>query len=329
MSTRRPQSPMVRLFGTLLPRLLFLATPLALGACSDTSTPLAPENQASSPSDYAGGIGQRPVVGRIAFTSYRNDVTSKGDIYLMNPDGSNLTRLTSGADDERMPAWSWNNQQIAYVRNRPANFQSLPDVYVVNFNGTGGHWLSPVADGLVKTEPAWSPDGTRIVVTRGGAYLGWVDVVTGQYHDFQTRAGSLVGSHGSYSKDGSRIVFSQTNNISVMSANGSGITKLIGAPGLAFFAPAYSPDGTKIAFVSDMSGPTLLYVMNADGTGVTPLTSTSGDKTPSWSPDGKKIAFARMQGGSLVQVWSINADGSNLAPLTQTNTWELTPAYSH
>jgi len=84
-----------------------------------------------------------------------------------------------------------------------------------------------------------------------------------------------------------------------------------------------------VAFVSDMSGPTLLYVMNADGTGVTPLTSTSGDKTPSWSPDGKKIAFARMQGGSLVQVWSINADGSNLAPLTQTNTWELTPAYSH
>ena len=100
MSARRPQSPMVRLFGTLLPRMLFLTAPLALAACSGTSTPLAPENLPSSPNDYAGGIGQRPVVGRIAFTSYRNDVTSKGDIYLMNPDGSNLTRLTSGADDE-------------------------------------------------------------------------------------------------------------------------------------------------------------------------------------------------------------------------------------
>jgi len=56
--------------------------------------------------------------------------------------------------------------------------------------------------------------------------------------------------------------------------------------------PAWSPDGTRIAFVSNRSGPFDLYVMNADGTGQTRLTFESVDAhNPAWSPDGTRIAF--------------------------------------
>ena len=56
--------------------------------------------------------------------------------------------------------------------------------------------------------------------------------------------------------------------------------------------PAWSPDGQKIAFVSDRTGDAEIFVMNADGTDVVQLTNNpAADVEPSWSPDGKSIAF--------------------------------------
>ena len=75
--------------------------------------------------------------------------------------------------------------------------------------------------------------------------------------------------------------------------------------------PAWSPDGTKIAFVSDRDGDTEIYVMNADGSHPTNLTNTSAeDRTPAWSPDGTKIAFVSSRDGSA-GIYVMNADGSN------------------
>jgi TolB protein len=58
--------------------------------------------------------------------------------------------------------------------------------------------------------------------------------------------------------------------------------------------PAWSPDGQSIAFASKRDGPSHIYVMRADGTGVRRLTSgPSDDSSPTWSPDGRRIVFAR------------------------------------
>jgi Tol biopolymer transport system component len=65
--------------------------------------------------------------------------------------------------------------------------------------------------------------------------------------------------------------------------------------------PAWSPDGTRIAFVSSRDGVAHVYVMKADGTGTRRLTdSTRDDEHPSWSPDGRWIAFGRE--GALFRV---------------------------
>jgi Tol biopolymer transport system component len=78
-------------------------------------------------------------------------------------------------------------------------------------------------------------------------------------------------------------------------------------------APAYSADGTKIAFVGHPDGVAKIYVMNADGTGVTNLSgSFHSDHQPTWSPDGSKIAFYRVG-----DIWVMNAtDGSGRTQLT-------------
>ena len=75
------------------------------------------------------------------------------------------------------------------------------------------------------------------------------------------------------------------------------------------FAPAWSPDGRRIAFTSRRSGNYDLYVINADGSGVRRLTTDPGfDGFPSWSPDGTRIAFESSRTGGNYDIWIINAD---------------------
>jgi Tol biopolymer transport system component len=76
-------------------------------------------------------------------------------------------------------------------------------------------------------------------------------------------------------------------------------------------SPAWSPDGTRIAFSSERDGNAEIYVMKADGSGVTRLTNTKADDgDPSWSPDGKRIAFVSGRNGKA-EIFTMNADGSD------------------
>jgi hypothetical protein len=71
-----------------------------------------------------------------------------------------------------------------------------------------------------------------------------------------------------------------------------------------------------LAFVSGQSGNSDIYIMHADGTGLTNLTNDpANDSDPFWSPDGKRIAFMSDRGGST-QIYLMDADGSNLVQLT-------------
>ncbi len=77
-----------------------------------------------------------------------------------------------------------------------------------------------------------------------------------------------------------------------MNADGSGLFNLTNDPGYDHYE-AWSPDGSRIAFVSDRQEHSEIYVMNADGSGsATNLTNSPGsDRFPHWSPDGTHIAF--------------------------------------
>jgi Tol biopolymer transport system component len=135
-----------------------------------------------------------------------------------------------------------------------------------------------------------------------------------------------------------------TSNIWVMNADGSGQTPLtkLTQPGTTSLGPKWSPNSKKIAFTSgralngsDAANSTSnIWVMNADGSGQTPLTKliqqSTSSSSPEWSPDGSKIAFQsdRALNGSdapntttdvppTSNIWVMNADGSGQAPLTK------------
>jgi len=110
----------------------------------------------------------------------------------------------------------------------------------------------------------------------------------------------------SWSPDGRRIAFAVAGGaddrragIYSMAIDGSDVRQLTSGAQLDLF-PVYSPDGSRIAFTSDRSGAVEVYVMNADGSAQTRLTTASPtfDGRPAWSPDGSKIAFASDRDGN-------------------------------
>jgi dipeptidyl aminopeptidase/acylaminoacyl peptidase len=79
------------------------------------------------------------------------------------------------------------------------------------------------------------------------------------------------------------------------------------------YDPAWSPDGERIVFVSELTNNDEIWVINADGSGEVQLTYNDWewDKFPTWSPDGSQIAFWTNRVTGRKQIWVMNADGSD------------------
>lgn len=146
----------------------------------------------------------------------------------------------------------------------------------------------------------------------------------------------LLAACGGHDSDGSDIAFVSTRDgdyaVYEMSASGGGQHRVTEAQPEAsdkkvlFLAvePAWSPNGTEIAFGSRRSKSFDIEVMNADGTGKKSLTSTKeNDSHPTWSADGSQIAFRR-EG----DIYVMNADGSDARRISGSTAEESDPAWS-
>ena len=225
---------------------------------------------------------------KIAFTSLRD---GNAEIYVMNADGSNQTRLTNNPANDSWPNWSPDGTTIAFQSNRDGNFE----IYVMNADGSNQTRLTNNKEGNFC--PAWSPDGTKVVFisNRDGNSEVYIMNVDGT-NQLRLTKNTGIDQNPTWSPDGTKIVFSAigsggTAEIYIMNPDGSNQTAITkSAMGTT---PSYSPDGVKIAFTSLRDGNQEIYVMNPDGSNQTRLTNNLGiDSFPSWSPDGTKIAFS-------------------------------------
>ena len=90
---------------------------------------------------------------KIVFSSDRD---GNSEIYVMNPDGTNQTRLTNNNTEEAQPSWSPDGTKIAFESNRDGN----PEIYVMNTGGANQVRLTN--NTASDSDPAWSPDGSKI-----------------------------------------------------------------------------------------------------------------------------------------------------------------------
>jgi Tol biopolymer transport system component len=151
---------------------------------------------------------------KIAFGSTRD---SNPEIYVMDPNGSNVVRLTNNAAEDGQPAWSPDGSKIAFVSNRDGN----AEIYVMNAaNGSGLVNLTNNAGSDLA--PAWSPDGAKIAFqsNRETDFAVWVMNADGSNPARLTSPSPPSGAPN-WSPDGTRIAYEQDGDLWVMNVDGS------------------------------------------------------------------------------------------------------------
>jgi Tol biopolymer transport system component len=281
----------------------------------------------------------------IAFVSYRDG--KRGEIYVMHADGSAQTNIThTPSADESHPAWSPDGAKIAF---ESAGHICVTELVLSNADGSTRMRLTSESDPFVqRTHPAWSPDGTRIAyqASGGSEYITSIWVMNADGSGQISLAGEpgCPGSAGdaapAWSPDGTRIASESTHEgcggernweiyvaeLVSSNADGTGQIRLTDHPALDR-SPAWSPDGTRIAFASHRDGNYNIYVMNADGTGLQRLTDNpAADESPAWSPDSTQIAFESNRDGNY-EIYVMYADGSGQTRLTNHPANDRSPAW--
>ena len=286
----------------------------------------------------------------IAFASTRDwdwpaEEDWNSEIYLMDPNGKQIRRLTEQPKSDFEPTWSPDGKQITFVSFR--DLEQLPkgeihrgEIYVMNPDGTNPINLTQAperADGV----SSWSPDGKQIAFT--SAELFNADLLANSNIFVMDADGAnprnltnheALDETPDWSPDGNRIAFTSDRDgnweIYVMNADGTNPINLTNHPAKDG-RPDWSPDGNRIAFTSDRDGNWEIYVMNADGTNPINLTNhPAEDNHSSWSPDGTRIAFDSDRDRDRDNNWEIyvmNADGTNPIRLTQDRDWDSSPSW--
>jgi Tol biopolymer transport system component len=258
-------------------------------------------------------------VEKIAFESDRDGETHS---YVMNADGSDLTRLASGTGfSDFNPAWSPDGSRIAVGRQPEGT--SAWDIYLLAADGSGATNLTN--NPAHYRFQAWSPDGTRLAFIID---TGTTDIYTinadGSGLVNLTNDPTILSRYPAWSPDGTRIAFDAEYDdgstvrrvIYVMNADGSGRVRVTNHEG-DDSRPVWSPDGSRIAFDNQPDHGRAIYTVNPDGSGLARLSPADSIATsPAWSPDGTRVAFNNYGNTLYANVAVVNADGTGLVNLT-------------
>ena len=290
---------------------------------------------------------------KIVFHSERD---GNVEIYKMNSDGSNQTRLTFNEVSDAYPVWSPNGRQIAFASSRDGNYE----IYVMDADGM--NQLNLTNHSEYDSFPAWSPDGTQIAFvssrSRDEKHYRNIFVMNANGSHIKQITDSYATSSPQWSPDGKRIAyqnkkdeFSTIQQIYVVEAAGTNPRQVSNPKvNVPIFLNGWSRDGTQI-FYSEARDPwwsdqTTLVIAKLHsvkntvrGFRLVPLPDLRSD-TAIFSPDGKSILFAGRDKGDwdiyrfrfadkqlvkLTDSWGRDAAPHEWDPRLSVSPQELTP----
>ncbi len=280
---------------------------------------------------------------KIAFVSDRD---GNYEIYVMNPDGSDVTRLTHDPALDYHPAWSPDGTRIAFASNREGNF----DIYVMDPDGSNMRALTsgPKND----YSPSWSPDGRRLVFDRRAGDETVVTeadifVINSDGTGSREVVGEGDGTHRTghqfdpcWTADGKHVVYvwasdNQTPgaSISISRINGNGSVGMYAFAGtesgevLGFgrtLGPEWAPNDTALAVYALSDSGHDIGVVSGRGD----VAAIQQGTDPSWSPDSSQLAYeGKETDPSGLDIFVCNRDGSDERRLTTHPAKDIMPAW--
>ena len=276
-----------------------------LAACAGPSRQPTGSDQRSEPVGPAGGESRDQPAGRIAFVS-------KGNIHIW-ANGATTPLTTDGAS--RQPSWSPDGLFVAHVKVQ----DSSSDIWVMEAAGPKLWRLThygqqPLEYRRWAFRPRYWPSGDRLLfLSDDGTYdlRVWQLDLDGRPGRPLLRAPDGQGGldHPSVSPDERRLLVTSYREEQPQVWTWGlpdGPWQQLTQAAEGAYDPAWSPDGTRIAYTQRQAGGHDIWLMAADGSGAVPLTTTGRARSPCWSPAGDAVAYLTDDGAGF-DVWVMPA----------------------
>jgi len=258
---------------------------------------------------------------RLVFTSTRHGEHPK--IYIQKSDGVSVTQLTSDASDDAHPVFSPDGKHIAFASTRSGNW----DIYLMDADGK--NVVQVTRSPMHELHPSFSRDGSRLVFCALGARSSQWELWIVDLTNLTTR---VIGNgfFPTWSPTDERIAFQRARQrgsrwfslwtLDLVDGEARDVTEVAVSSNAAIVAPAWSPDGKRLAFATIIEpgrgnrtrAEQDIWTINHDGTNRKRLTDGQGTNlSPAWSTDGKVYFISNRSGSECV--WSGPAEASEHA----------------
>lgn len=243
-----------------------------------------------------------------------------------------LTSPPPGIDGDSEPAFSPDGRSVAFVRTAT---DGVDDLYVVGVRGGAPRRLT--FENRALTGADWAPDGRSLVFSssRAGLFSLWRLPLSGGEPQLVGGGGSKM-KHPSAARTKNAIAYENWN----YEVNLWSVPLAAGSPGakpsrVTFaadeweFDPDFSPDGSRVAYVSTKSGAPEIWTTDLRGGNPVQVTNFRGPQvgTPRWSPDGRSLVFSGRPTGQA-DLYLVPASGGTSRRLTDDAGDEVSPSYS-
>ena len=248
----------------------------------------------------------------------------QSSIWMAAIDGSRAPwRFTTSPQNSNAPRWSPDGQSLAFASSRPGTdgsaTESRPQVWLLSMTGGEARRVTNLKNGANSFQ--WSPDGTRLAcVSRTGP--------SDNRADSKDRSDVRHYSHISYKFNDTGWFDDKRSHIWIVDVKTGTAKQLTSGDDWNDTDPQWSPDGTRISFVSNRTGKEYeenrnsdVWVIGSEGGQITKISDhEEADNSPRWSPDGKTIAFVgRVREEEHPKIWIAPSSGGSSSALAAKN----------